>query len=125
MFYTTSFFILLTELSNRIGSINPCTNPKNDFVVMGIETDHNYQVIDEITKKARVLERVEGCCSSLSPILRSDNLKNIMDVMRFSIGTTIPNSHRNSTDGFEMVDMSNNRLFPLDKIAAKLKYRYI
>ena len=87
---------------------------------MGIERDRNMQEIDIITKKARVLERVEGSCSSLSPLLGLENLKDIMDVMRFSIGTTIPNSYRNSTHGFEMLDM----LFPLDKIADKLKHRY-
>ena len=91
---------------------------------MRIERDHNYQVIDEITKKTRVLQRVKGCCESLSPILELENLKDIMEVMRLSIGTTIPNSYRNSTDGYEMLDMSNNKLFPLDKIASKLKYRY-
>ena len=82
--------------------------------------DNDVQNIDIITTKVRALERVEGCCSSLSPILQLENLKGIMDVMRLSIGTTIPQSFLNSTKGFEMLE----RLFPLEKLATEFEFRY-
>ena len=92
-----------------------------DFAVLRRDLDNDIQNIDIITTKVRALERVEGCCSSLSPILQPKNLKGIMDVMRLSIGSTIPQSSLNSTNGFQMLE----RLFPLGKIATELKIRYI
>ena len=78
-----------------------------------------------VARNARSLRKLEGCCKALSPLVDKNNLKTIMDVMRLSIGTTIPLSPRysssNSTQDIKMLES----LFPLDKLAIPLKTRYV
>ena len=92
---------------------------------MPIDIDDGVYTMDLITTNERKRKKINGCCSSLSPLLHVDRLKTIMDVMRFSIGATIPFSPRyashNSTNNMKMVDM----LYPHDKLAIELKNRYI
>ena len=78
-----------------------------------------------VARNARSLRKLEGCCKALSPLIHKKNLKTIMNVMRLSIGSTIPRSPRysssNSTQDMKMF----KSLFPLDKLAIPLKTRYI
>ena len=78
-----------------------------------------------IHTNARVNERIEGCCSSLSPFLHVKNLKLIMNVMKLSIGTTLPQSSRysfhNSTSPSKLLDS----MFSLEKLAIPFKERYV
>ena len=113
-----------TELINVTESINPCTRSSKDFFVKPVEQDESFST-DIVTTIARSLRKIQGCCSSLSPLLKLDNLKMIMDVMRLSIGATIPLSPRysypNSTQDTKLLDA----LFPLDKLTVHLRNRYI
>ena len=67
----------------------------------------------------RRLKNVEGCCPSLSPLLHVKNLKWLMEVMRWSIGTTMPHSTQYSKGDFRLEHV----MFPLEKLAIKLKDR--
>ena len=121
------------ESLNETHSINPCTDPRNDFFLIekndaepsisSVHDDGAYS-INLIPKKGSELEYVKGCCSSLSPILQLKNLEVLMDVMRLSIGTTIPHSSRYTnlslTKSVNMID----GLFPLEDLAIKLENRY-
>ena len=115
--------IFFIELSNETHSINPCTSSNKDFYV--IQWD-NHEVIGAtmLTSIARSSWRIKGCCSALSPLLHVTKLKSIMDVMRLSVGGTIPLSPRysdlNSTQVVPVLDM----LFQLDKLGIQLRNRY-
>ena len=122
------------ESLNETHSINPCTGPRNDFFLIekndaepSISSVHHNGAysFNLIPKKGSELEYLKGCCSTLSPILQLNNLKVLMDVMRLSIGTTIPHSPRYSnlslTNSVNMIDM----LFPLEDLAIELENRYI
>lgn len=112
--------INLTEMVNITHSINPCTNPGKDSFIMEVDNNVGSGLI---LNRANKLVKLKGCCSSLSPILQLDNLKMIMDVMRLSIGITIPRSSRYSNLSSSNVLKMLDKLFSLDKLAMQLKKR--
>ena len=71
--------------------------------------DEEYDGFGKLRARGKSLERVDGCCSSLMPILKALNTKLIMDLMKFSIGTTIPKSLKYNT--YPLETSSNG--FPL------------
>ena len=47
---------------------------------------------DKLATRILSLTRVEGCCQTLEQSLKTTNLNTIMNLMKFSIGSTIPKS---------------------------------
>ena len=125
VFYSNSIVNHITELSNRSNGINPCTNPTKDSFVAAINNDDGAIGMDILTTAGRAFKRLEGCCSSLSRLLHLNNHKRIMDIMRLSIGTTIPHpsydSAVNSTNDVKLLES----LVPPENLAKKLQNRYL
>ena len=66
-------------------------HPSTDFFVM--KSDNEEQVVgNKLTKRIKALTRVEGCCQTLEQILQTEKWKMVMNLMKFSIGSTIPRS---------------------------------
>ena len=122
--YNSHYLLEITELSNETYSINPCTNLDKDIYVMPVDIGDAAYTLDRITTNANSRKKIKGCCSLLSPLLQVENIKQIMDVMRMSIGATIPLSPRysslNSTHGIKILDV----LLPPDQLESRLKDRY-
>ena len=124
MYCNSNYIICLAESFPDINSTNPCTSSSKDFFVMKIpDDDHGAVTIDMIITKARESKMIFGCCSLLSPLLQVENLKTIMDVMRLSIGTTIPLSPRYSSLNSSTKKETLLEMFPLNHLASQLKNR--
>ena len=67
--------------------------------------------------RLKSLKRVEGCCQTLELYLQNTKLETIMNLMKFSVGSTIPISpmygHENFTE--------TNGDLPLLQLTLKLK----
>ena len=85
----------------------------------------DYGYIDVVTNALRAHKKVKGCCSNLSPLLNVEFIREIMDIMRSSIGETISHSNRepslNLTNFFESMGL----LIPSKDLLIKLKDRYM
>ena len=117
-------FFLFAEFSKQTYSINPCTNPTEDTYIAAIDNDDEAIGMDLVTTAGRKFKRIRGCCSSLSSILHVTNLKWVMEVMKLSIGTTVPHPSQystiNSTNDIKLLES----LYPPEILATKLQNRY-
>ena len=94
---------------------NPCTGLSKDFYIM--ETKKSSFMYNTLTSKLESRTRVQGCCKSLKQLVPIRNAKAIMNLMKFSIGSTIPKSPRYGRLNFTAID---DRL-PLLRLTSKLK----
>ena len=66
-----------------------------------MKLDNEEQIVgDKLTKRIKSLKRVEGCCETLEQRVQTEKLKIIMNLMKFSIGSTIPRSPEYITNNF-------------------------
>ena len=112
-----STYSCLAEFSYRKHLNNPCSDAMKDFFIMRSSEDKEYNSFGKLRARGKSLERVDGCCSALVPILGTQNLKLIMDLMKFSIGTTIPQSPKYNKYPLEM----SSKAFPLFQPPSRLK----
>ena len=94
---------------------NPCTGLSMDFYIM--ETKKSSFIYNTLTSTLESRTRVQGCCKTLKQLVPIKNAKAIMNLMKFSIGSTIPKSPRYGSINFTAID---DRL-PLLHLTSKLK----
>ena len=80
----------ILEYIKEYESINPCYDPNKDFFMIKLNEEHS--AYDKLATRIMSLKRVEGCCKTIDQSLKTENLKTVMDLMKFSIGSTIPMS---------------------------------
>ena len=102
-------------------SRNPCTDPSKDFYVM--ETKKPSFLFNTLTSKIESLTRIQGCCKALKPLVPIENTKQIMNLMKFSIGSTIPKSPRYGRINFTAIDDHLFFLHPSSRLKELLMNR--
>ena len=102
-------------------SRNPCTDPSKDFYVM--ETKKPSFLFNTLTSKIESLTRVQGCCKALKQLVPIKNAKPIMNLMKFSIGSTIPKSPRYGRINFTAIDDHLFFLHPTSRLKELLMNR--
>ena len=89
--YCISSYIDILEYRQEYQSINPCVDASMDFFVM--KSDNEEQIVgNNLTRRIKSLNRVEGCCRTLELSLQTERWRIVMNLMKFSIGSTIPRS---------------------------------
>ena len=109
-------YLFFQETQREAPTNNPCVKEAKDFYVMRSSSDDKYAGYGKLRARGQSLERVAGCCNALNPLLEQKMSKTIMDLMKLSIGTTIPRSPKyvGSSNGFEYK-------YPLLEPSTKLK----
>ena len=122
--YFTSSHNYISDYLQGYESINPCEDPNKDFFVM--KSDDEEQLVgNKLTRRLKSLNRVEGCCQTLELSLQTEKLKTIMNLVKFSIGSTIPRSPEYNNINFTQTneDLSILRLQP--RLKDLLQKRYL
>ena len=122
--YCTRSYIDISDYRQEYESINPCVNPNMDFFVM--KSDNEEQLVgNKLTRRLKSLIRVEGCCETLEQNLQTEKWKIIMNLMKFSIGSTIPRSPEYGSKNFTQTndDIAILRLQP--RVKELLQERYL
>ena len=83
-------------------SRNPCSSLSKDFYIM--ETKKSSFIYNTLTSTLESRTRVQGCCKTLKQLVPIRNAKAIMNLMKFSIGSTIPKSPRYGRLNFTAID---------------------
>ena len=118
-----SYYIDISDYRPEYASINPCANPNTDFFVM--KSDNEDQLVgNKLTRRLKSLNRVEGCCETLEHNLRTEMWNIIMNLMKFSIGSTIPRSPEYGSKNFTQTndDIAILRLQPRVKLLLQERY---
>ena len=116
LLYCKSYYVDISDSRQEYESINPCANPTMDFFVM--KSDNEEQIVgNKLTRRLKSLNRVEGCCKTLEQNLQTEKWKTIMNLMKFSIGSTIPSSPEYGSKNFTQ---ANNDL-PILRLPPRLK----
>ena len=69
-----------------------------------MKLDNEDQIVgNKLAKRLKSLQRVEGCCKTLEIRLQVDKLKTILNLMKLSIGSTIPKSPQYGSTNFSQV----------------------
>ena len=95
-----------------------------DFFVM--KSDNEDQLVgNKLTRRLKSLNRVEGCCETLEQNLQTEKWKIVMNLMKFSIGSTIPRSPKYGSKNFTQTndDIAILRLQP--RVKELLQERYL
>ena len=122
--YCISSYIHISDYRQQYASINPCANSNMDFFVM--KSDNEEQLVgNKLTRRLKSLNRVEGCCETLEQNLQTEKWKIIMNLMKFSIGSTIPRSPEYGSKNFTQTndDIAILRLQP--RVKELLQERYL
>ena len=91
-------------------------HPSTDFFVM--KSDNEEQLVgNKLTRRLKSLIRVEGCCETLEQNLQTEKWKIIMNLMKFSIGSTIPRSPEYGYKNFSQI----NEDLPILRLPPRLK----
>ena len=83
-----------------------------------MKSDNEEQIVgNKLTRRLKSLIRVEGCCKTLEQNLQTEKWKIIMNLMKFSIGSTIPRSPEYDNENFTQAndDLPMLRLPPILK----------
>ena len=122
--YGISSYIDISDYRQEYESINPSTNQNMDFFVM--KSDNEDQLVgNKLTRRLKSLNRVEGCCETLEQNLQTEKWKIVMNLMKFSIGSTIPRSPKYGSKNFTQTndDIAILRLQP--RVKELLQERYL
>ena len=62
-----------------------------DFIIVHTNQEMLHERVEgKFVARSASLERMSGCCNALIPLLKRQNLKSVMELMKFSLGTPIP-----------------------------------
>ena len=87
-----------------------------DFFVM--KSDNEEQLVgNKLARRLKSLIRVEGCCKTLEQNLQTEKWKIIMNLMKFSIGSTIPRSPEYGYKNFSQI----HEELPILRLPLRLK----
>ena len=121
-----SSYAVISDYRQEYQSINPCADTATDFFVM--KSDNEEQLVgSKLTRRLKSLNRVEGCCETLEQNLQTEKWEIIMNLMKFSIGSTIPRSPEYSGENFTQTndDLPILRLPPILKELLQERYLVI
>ena len=120
--------IFIPEYSLHKEPINPCSEQGKDFSVIkpslgsfNQENEDDYSGLQETYYR---LKRVNGCCKDLNPFLSIQNLPQILNLMKYSIGMTIPQSPFNSNNRTKLLS-EISLLQPPQNLKAEMRKRYL